>query len=221
MNKQPGAQEFKLFETGCCLCGATGGGFAGRLADCRDNPGMIACLACYGNHGRDHGELDAEITRRKASPPAESRAEMPEDVAETSVADAAVEVRSGDETRVAPSGGDSGQSKAVVEACIAWQEDDGTCHFCGFGLNGLHSTPLHDTDCPLVANGFITREGKRIVATQQPDRIAALSTSASPIDRLAARKQRQRAELFRDMSRDVRTWRDPMTGERVSFWGKK
>ena len=51
------------------------------------------------------------------------------------------------------------------------------------------------------------------------DRIAALSTSASPLDRLAARKQRQRGEVLRDMSRDVRIWKN-WRGEVVGFYGK-
>jgi hypothetical protein len=45
------------------------------------------------------------------------------------------------------------------------------------------------------------------------DRIAALSTSASPLDRLAARKQRQRGEALRQMDRP-RTYVDRMGVER-------
>jgi len=49
---------------------------------------------------------------------------------------------------------------------------------------------------------------------RQRDRIAALSTSDHPLDRLAARKQRQRGEVLAEMSR-ARTYRDRMGVERT------
>ncbi len=45
----------------------------------------------------------------------------------------------------------------IVEACVSWQEDDGSCHFCDY--HGV-LTP-HAKDCPLVEQGFIERTGTR------------------------------------------------------------
>lgn len=51
------------------------------------------------------------------------------------------------------------KATAVVEACVAWQEDTGSCHFCGFADGEGRMVPH---DCPLVENGFIDASGTRI-----------------------------------------------------------
>jgi hypothetical protein len=37
--------------------------------------------------------------------------------------------------------------RPIVDATVAWVEDMGECHFCGFDADS--PTPVHDTDCPL------------------------------------------------------------------------
>lgn len=57
-----------------------------------------------------------------------------------------------------------GGAMVVVDACVAWQEDTGGCHFCGFGLRlgpPVEET-MHNEDCPLVEQGFILRDGSRV-----------------------------------------------------------
>jgi hypothetical protein len=54
----------------------------------------------------------------------------------------------------------------VVKACIALQSEQGECPFCPFERypDDPRDKTQHGEMCPLVANGFITRDGKRIGA---------------------------------------------------------
>jgi hypothetical protein len=61
------------------------------------------------------------------------------------------------------------RAMAVVNAAIAWQNDTGGCHFCGFSYEGIGAELLmraapveHEADCPLVAQGFIMPDGRRV-----------------------------------------------------------
>jgi hypothetical protein len=54
--------------------------------------------------------------------------------------------------------GADARAMAVVEACLEYQHRRGLCFFCKFW-------PMHDEhadDCPLVAQGFIDKEGRRL-----------------------------------------------------------
>lgn len=44
----------------------------------------------------------------------------------------------------------------VIAACVAWQKDTKSCHFCGYE----HMARPHDEDCPLVVGEFVDRKGR-------------------------------------------------------------
>lgn len=280
MKNQPGAQEFKLFETGCCLCGVDCetvlGGMSEpyKLSSSRANGHARVCSACRNPHKSRADSIgfawaDAEITRRKASPPAESRAEMPEDVRELLTEarkhrpEAVIELVMEGEYRYAivwasEGGGyaasfafsnnferfwengirnDRGSiAAAIANAAIFPLEDakklvepgkspGASSHECSDGERKGYGANVCPRGCdyPKKPDPYAKSaqdEGVAFADTNYDnrqiakERIAALSTSASPLDRLAARKQRQRAEVLADISRPW-TYRDRMGVERT------
>lgn len=59
------------------------------------------------------------------------------------------------ESRIAELESENARLKAVVDACVAWQEKF-DCYFCALG------SPPHAEDCPLVVGGFIEQSGERV-----------------------------------------------------------
>lgn len=105
-----------------------------------------------------------------------------------------------------------------------------------------HTTQRHEllpgsfhTACAFKTGRFVEERTDPYAKTEQDEGIAYADTNfdnrqiakqriaalekGDALSRLAARRSRHKAEVLRDMSRDVREWTN-WKGERVSFWGK-
>lgn len=88
-------------------------------------------------------------------------------------------------------------------------------------MKRIDPDPVFAATYPIAENPDGTLPTAALIVNALEHRAAHEDMALTELSELRQRRRsRHKAEVLRDMSRDVRTWRHPMTGERVSFWPK-